>query len=139
MEPLRVNDWLGNESFMPIHWTIDTRAQLLTASAEGDVSMSDAMRFLEAVAGANALPYRKLFDGRQAKPMMSSDELLAVCVKIRSYHQHGTMGPLAMIGTAEQTVVFARLLGVLAAAERQIKVFEDPDQARAWIETLASA
>jgi hypothetical protein len=121
---------------MPLYWTIDSKARLFTAVAEGEVSFTDAMDLLEALAGANALSYQKMFDGRQAAPTMTPDEVLLVCAKIRAYHESGTMGPLALIGTPEQTVVFARLLGALASADRPIKVFSTPRQARSWLASL---
>lgn len=123
---------------MPIYWTIDSRAQLVSVVAEGDVSLDEVMTFLRAVAGADAISYRKLFDGRAAVPNIRPDELLSLCVKIRSYHENGLMGALALVATAEQTVAFSRLLGALASAERPIKVFESPRAARNWIEGPAA-
>lgn len=122
---------------MPLHWTIDSKARHFTAVAEGEVTFTDAMDLLEAMAGANALSYQKMFDGRGARPTMTPDELLLVCARIRSYHDTGTMGPLAVIGTPEQTVAFARLLGALASADRPTKVFNTPRQARSWLRRLA--
>ena len=122
---------------MPLYWTIDSKARLFTGVAEGNVSLNDAIDLLDAMAGAKAMTYRKLFDGRAATPTMSPDELLSLCARIRSYHDGGMMGALALVATPEQTVVFARLLGALASAERPIKVFENPRQARNWIELLA--
>jgi hypothetical protein len=122
---------------MPLFWTIDSKARLFTGVAEGDVSMRDALDLLEAMAGAKAMSYRKLFDSRAAAPRLSSDELLSLCARIRSYHEQGMMGALAIVATAEQTTVFARLLGALASAERPIKVFDSPRQARNWIDYQA--
>ncbi|SEN93547.1 hypothetical protein SAMN02990966_00590 [Rhodospirillales bacterium URHD0017] len=122
---------------MPLYWTIDSKARLFTGLAEGNVSLNDAIDLLDAMAGAKAMTYRKLFDGRAATTSMSPDELLSLCARIRSYHDQGMMGALALIATPEQTVVFARLLGALASAKRPIKVFENPRQARNWIELLA--
>jgi hypothetical protein len=122
---------------MPLYWTIDSKARLFTGVAEGNVSLNDAIDLLDAMAGAKAMTYRKLFDGRAATPTMSADELLSLCARIRSYHDQGMMGALALVATSEQTVVFARLLGALASAKRPIKVFENPRQARNWIELLA--
>ena len=119
---------------MPLHWTIDSKQRLFTLVGEGEVSFSDAVKMLEAMAGANALTYRKLFDGRAATSTMSIDELLSVCAKIRSYHSRGAMGALAIVCTPAQSWLFARLLGALASAKRPIKVFESPRQARNWIE-----
>jgi hypothetical protein len=123
---------------MPLYWTIDSKARLITAVAEGNVSLGDAIGLLEALAGAKALPYRKLFDGRAATPTMTPDEVLSLCARIRSYHEAGgMMGALALVATPEQTVIFARLIGALASAKRPIRVFTSPRQARNWIEDLA--
>ena len=59
---------------MPLYWTIDSKARLFTGVAEGDVTISDAIDLLEAMEGAKAMSYRKLFDGRDAVPSMSPDE-----------------------------------------------------------------
>jgi hypothetical protein len=122
---------------MPLYWTIDSKARLFTGVAEGNVSLNDAIDLLDAMAGAKAMTYRKLFDGRAATPSMSADELLSLCARIRSHHDQGMMGALALVATPEQTMAFARLLGALASARRPIKVFENPRQARNWIELLA--
>ena len=119
---------------MALHWMIDSKERLFTASGEGDVTLADAMSLLEALAGSGALPYRKLFDSRAVQSSMTGEELLAVCAIIRSYHEQGPVGALALVCTAEQTVIFARLLGALAAADRPIKMFRSPRQARAWID-----
>jgi hypothetical protein len=119
---------------MPLYWTIDSKARLFTGVAEGNVTMGDAVELLEAMAGAKAMGYRKLFDGRAALPNLSPDEMLSLCARIRQYHEQGLMGALAIVATHEQTVAFARLLGALASAERPIKVFASPRQARNWIE-----
>ena len=119
---------------MPLHWTIDSQARLLSARAEGDVSLSDALELLEEMSGASALGYRKLFDGRAGSSTMSGEELLTLCARIRSYHaEGGPMGALAVVATSAQTWLFARLLGALAAADLPIKMFENDRSARRWI------
>jgi hypothetical protein len=119
---------------MPLYWTIDSKERLFTGGGEGEVTLDDAISLLEALAGAKALSYRKLFDGRAVQSMMTGDELLTVCAKIRSYHDQGPVGALAMVGTHEQTVRFARLLGALASADRPIKVYTSLRQARTWLD-----
>jgi hypothetical protein len=119
---------------MPLYWTIDSKERLFTGVGEGEVTLADAMSLLEALAGAKALFYRKLFDGRAVQSAMTGDDLLVVCAKIRSYHDQARVGALAIVGTPEQTVMFARLLGVLASADRPIKVFTSPRQARTWLD-----
>jgi hypothetical protein len=119
---------------MPLYWTIDSKQRPFTGVGEGEVTLNEAMSLLEALAGAKALTYRKLFDGRAVQSTMTGDELLAVCAKIRTYHEQGRVGALAMVGTPEQTIRFARLLGALASADRPIKVFTSLRQARTWLD-----
>ena len=51
---------------MPLYWSIDSRRRLFTGVGEGDVSLGDVLALLEALVGARALSYRKLFDARAA-------------------------------------------------------------------------
>ena len=103
---------------MPLYWTIDSKKRLFTGSGEGDATFADAMALLDALAGAKALSYRKLFDGRAVRSAMTRDDLLAVAAKIRAYHEKGPIGALAILGTDEQFNTFARLLGALAPTGR---------------------
>jgi hypothetical protein len=118
---------------MPLYWTIDSKERLFTAVGEGDVALADALSPLEVLAGARALSYRKLFDGRAVQSSMTGEELLTVCAKIRAYHAQGPVGALAIVCTPEQTVTFAPLLGALAAADRPIKMFPSLLQAQTWL------
>jgi hypothetical protein len=123
---------------VPLFWTIDSRERVFTAVGEGEVSLADATSLLEVLAGARALSYRKLFDGRRVHSTMTGDELLTLCAKIRTYHEQGPVGALAIVGTHDQSVTFARLLGALAAADRPIKVFTSTRQARTWLDKQAA-
>ena len=118
---------------MPLYWTIDSKERLFTGRGEGEVTLVDAMSLMDALAGAGALSYRKLFDGRAVQTSMTGEELLAVCARIRAYHEQGPVGALAIVCTPEQTVTFARLLGALAAADRPIKMFARLRQAQTWL------
>ena len=119
---------------MPLYWTIDSKKRLFTGVGEGEVTFHAAISLLEAQAGAKALSYRKLFDGRAVQSTMTGEEVLAVCARIRAYHEHASVGPLAMVATREQTVTFARLLGALATADRPMKIFTGLRQARSWLD-----
>jgi len=124
---------------MPLYWTIDSKERLFIAVGEGDVTLDDAMSLLEAQAGAGAISYRKLFDGRAIRCSMTGEEILTVCVKIRASHEHAQVGALAIVCTQEQTVTFGRLLGALAAADRPIKLFSSPRKARLWLDLPTTA
>jgi hypothetical protein len=119
---------------MPLYWTIDSKKRLFAGGGDGEVTLADAMSLLEALAGAGALSYRKLFDGRAVQSTMTSEELLAVCAKIRSYHEQVGVGALAIVATPEQTETFGRLLGALASADRPMKLFAGLRAARIWLD-----
>jgi hypothetical protein len=119
---------------MPLYWIIDSRAELVSAVAEGDVPLSDAMAFLRALSGAKVTGYRKLFDGRNGTSSMSAQELLMVTAEIRSHHSLGKVGALAIIADPDQTEPFARVLGALALADRPMKLFDSPTRARNWLD-----
>ena len=124
---------------MPLYWTINSKERVFTGVGEGAVTLADAVSLLEALAGAGALTYRKLFDGRAVQSTMTGDELMALCVKIRSYHDQGPIGALAVVCTDEQSVAFGRLLGALAAADRPIKLFTTPRRASNWLDQQPAA
>ena len=124
---------------MPLYWIIDSRAELVSAVAEGDVSFADAMTFLRTLSGAKVTGYRKLFDGRAGTSSMSAQELLMICVEIRSHHSLGKVGALAVVSNPEQTEPFARVLGALALADRPMRLFDNPARARNWLDAQARA
>ena len=118
---------------MPLYWTIDSKERLFTGSGEGEVTFADALSLLDALAGARALSYRKLFDASAIQSSMTGEELLMVCARIRAFHEQGPVGALAIVCTPEQTVTFAPLLGALAAADRPIKMFPSLRLANTWL------
>lgn len=122
---------------MPLYWIIDSRAELVTATAEGDVSLADAMAFLRTLSGAKVTSYRKLFDGRAGTSSMTAQEMLVMTAEIRSHHGQGKVGALAIVANPEQTEPFARVLGALALADRPMRLFDSLTRARNWLEAQA--
>jgi hypothetical protein len=123
---------------MPIYWRIDSRQQLVVVTAEGDVTRADAEEYLDAIEGGGALAYRKLYDGRDGNVAMSHDEMMTIAVRFRSYH-HRPVGALAIVLLPDQAEPVARMLGILASAERPLKLFTSVVPARRWIDSLVPA
>jgi hypothetical protein len=123
---------------MPIYWTIDSKQQLVVVTAEGDVSRADADDYLDAIEGGGALAYRKLYDASAGNVVMDRDEMMAVAVRVRSYH-HRPVGPLAIVLSDDKAEAAARMLGILATAERPFKLFTSLVPARRWIDSLMPA
>jgi hypothetical protein len=123
---------------MPIYWTIDSKQQLVVVTAEGDVTHADAEEYLDAIEGGGAVAYRKLYDGRAGNLVMSHDEMMAIAARFRSYH-HRPVGALAIVLLHDQSEPVARMLGILASADRPLKLFTNVAPAQRWIDSLAPA
>ncbi len=121
---------------MSLNWTIDTEARLIAAVADGDVTRCDIENLLDTMAASGAMTYRKLFDGSRGDTKMGPDDLLALGVRFRAYHALGRMGPLAVVVPEEKAELVARVLGMLAVADRPMRVFRTPEPALRWLKSL---
>lgn len=118
---------------MPLHWNIDPDKKLVTAVAEGDVTRIEFDAFLDDMHRAGADGYRKLFDGGHGDTHMGAEDMLALGVRMRAMHERGPMGPLAVVVPKAHVEAIDRVLGMLAAAERPMRVFRQVGPARKWI------
>lgn len=118
---------------MPLNWTIDSKAKLLTVVAEGDVTRAEFEAYLDLIDQAGLHTYRKLFDGTLADTSMGADHLLAVGVRMRTSHHTNPVGPLAVVVAEDKVAMVSRVLGMLAAANRPMRVFREVGPARDWI------
>lgn len=121
---------------MPLFWTIDSRRKFVTVTCEGDVTRRDLFDYLDAVEGARALAYCKLFDGTAFETSMTALEMLEIGARFRSYHSR-PIGPLAVVLPPDKADMFARVLGILAAADRPMRVFKRLGPAQRWIAGFA--
>jgi hypothetical protein len=119
---------------MPLYWTIDSRERLMTAVADGGVAKDDALAYLDAMMGARAGAYRRLFDGTHGEPLMNAEEIMELAVEVRRVQALVVPGPLAVVMPRERFEQFARLLGVLAVPRRPLQFFADPQAGRAWLD-----
>jgi hypothetical protein len=121
---------------MPLHWTIDSKERLVVAVVDGEVARAEIQTYLDALVGAKALTYRKLFDASQGDTTMGPEEMMALGVMFRSFHARGEVGPLAIVVPDNKIELVSRVLGILAAADRPMRVFRETEPARRWIESL---
>jgi hypothetical protein len=119
---------------MALNYFIDSRQRLVIVTAEGEITRRDAETYIEAVVGANALDYRKLFDWRAGVPAMDPEELMSIVVQARGYHErpHGALA-IVLTERQRQSPQLLRLLGVLASARRPMRVFGGVRAARNWL------
>jgi hypothetical protein len=120
---------------MPLQWTIDHDMNRVVATADGDVTRAEFEAFLDAIERENATAYCKLFDGAAGGTRMGTDDVLAICVRIRDSHRN-PVGPLAIVVPPEMPHLVPRVLGVLAAANRPMRIFHSLKPAQRWFDSL---
>lgn len=109
----------------------------MTAVAEGGVRKEEAEAYLDAMAGAKAGAYRRLFDGSHGEPLMSDQEIMELAVRMRGIQELGKSGPLAVVMPGAMYGRFARMLGILAIPNRPLRFFSDVEAAREWLDEPA--
>ena len=69
---------------------------------------------------------------------MTALEILTVGVRIRDLQNADVEhGPLAIAVPDDKYMLLSRVLGILAAARRPMRVFKDADRARKWLDSPA--
>lgn len=121
---------------MPLHWTIDSEFHFVSVVAKGDVSRPEVEQLLDEMASREAMTYRKLFDGWDGDTAMGPQDLLALGVRMRVHHALGPMGPLALVLPDKKAEIVVPILGMLAAADRPMRIFATHQKARRWLVSL---
>ena len=132
---------------MGLNWFIDSRKRLIVVTAEGPVTRADIDELLDAVTGAKAVGYRKLIDARAGKFAMSALDIMAIGVRVRSLHT-GSVGAAAIVlpGSMPQddepedaTTLVMRLVGMLASANRPLRLFKSVPAASRWLDSMTES
>ena len=119
---------------MPVQWTVSQPTRLVIAVAKGVLRREDIETYLDGVAAANALAYRKIFDMTEATPDLSDDDLMTLGARIRAYLALGPLGPLAIVANTDASYRHARMFAALAEADRPIEIFRELHLARQWLD-----
>ena len=118
---------------MPVKFEIDHARRFVHARAEGDGGLKDIEAFLDTVVVENALPYRKLFDGRRAIGRYVDDDLMLLAARVGVYSQIDRRGALAILTPPQYVELTARFLN-LGRSERPARSFLDEGEAMRWLE-----
>jgi hypothetical protein len=120
---------------MPITWTISDAERLVTAKAQGVVTLQDIEAFFDDVVVKNALAYRKLFDGRESIGKYDDKDVLLLGARISAYASLDLTGAAALVVKSRQQHDVALRFANIGKAKRPIRVFYTPEEARAWLES----
>jgi len=117
---------------MPIRFSIDHARRLVLARAEGEIALKDIEAFTDAVMVENAMPYRKLFDGRGSHGKYDDHDLMQLGARISAYASVERRGALAIVPSDEYLDLAKRFIN-LGKSGRPARVFADPDEALRWL------
>jgi hypothetical protein len=117
---------------MPISFTIDHAQNLVRARAEGNISLADIEEFTDAIMVENAMPYRKLFDGRGASGKYDDQDLMQLAARISAYASVERRGALALVPSEEYIDLAKRFIN-LGKTGRPARVFTNPEDALEWL------
>jgi len=95
---------------MPINFTIDHSRRFVHARAEGEISLADIEAFSDAVMVEEAMPYRKLFDGRGAFGKYDDNDLMMLAARVSAYAAVEKRGALAIVPSPEYFELAARFI-----------------------------
>ena len=117
---------------MPVRYTIDHAKRFVHAVAEDNVTLDDIETFLDAVVVAEALPYRKLFDGRTAYGNYTNDDLMRLAARISAYAAVEKRGATAIVPSRDYYELAARFINL--NKDGPARAFLDVDEARRWLD-----
>lgn len=117
---------------MPINVKVDHARRYVEAVAEGELSLNDIETFLDAIVVADALPYRKLFDGRGGYGKYTDEEVMRLAARLSAYASLGPRGAAALVTPVQYYELATRVVN-LDKREQPPRVFLDIDEARRWL------
>jgi hypothetical protein len=123
---------------MPVTFAIDHERRFVHARAEGVVEVKDVAAFLDAVIVENALPYRKLFDGRGSIGRYDATDVALLAARVNTYRHIDRRGALALLISPQYAALAERFVG-LAGTDRPVGTFLDEDEAMRWLESQPEA
>jgi len=118
---------------MPIVWGVNHAARLVSAKAKGELGRTDFEEYLDGLAAAATLSYRKVLDMAGSRLALSNDDMSAIGARIRGHEAVGPMGSVAVIAGSEELYDQIRQLESVVDADRPLKIFRDADMAYAWL------
>jgi hypothetical protein len=121
---------------MPLRSSPDPIQQLVTVTAEGEVTRADVEAYLSEVDRLNARSWRKLVDLRNSQGILTGEDVELIGWTFREAAKSSDVGALAVVMPSSEPERVMRLLGFLAAAKRPMRLFKTMAPAQRWIESV---
>jgi hypothetical protein len=121
---------------MPSRWTIDPARQLVEAVLDGEIGEDDVGRFFDELEAAGAIPWRKFFDARLAKPRTDGKIMAIATQRVANYTDPG---PFAVLVAGPYVDGMSKLFALALGANGRARVFKTEEEARAWLDSAEFA
>ena len=118
---------------MPTHFTIDHETRFVDVRFDGVIVLKDVEDLCDTIVGQDALPYRKLIDGRTAVGKYDDNDVIALGARLSAYATMGPRGALAMVPADDVSLDLTDRLINLGPNGRPAKAFRSIEEARAWL------
>ena len=118
---------------MPIVWGVNHAARLVTAKAKGELSRADFEDYLDGLAAAATMSFRKVLDMTDSRLALSAEDMAAVGARVRAHESQEPMGSVAIIAGSDELYDQIRLYESVVDAHRPLKIFRDAEMAYAWL------
>jgi hypothetical protein len=128
----------SGESSVPVDFDIDHEKRFVYARTHGVIVLQDILDYFDAVTIQNAASYPKLFDAREGEPQLSDDDLMVLGARVSAYAAFDPRGAVAAVATTVEARNNLRRYMNFAGARRQMRLFTDIEDARAWLLSDAS-
>ena len=119
---------------MPVEYSIDHEAQLVTVTAHGKVVLEEILDYFDALVVQDAMTYPKLVDAREAVPALSDDDVMILGARVSAML-------LSILAVPSRPSQQRRLplqsfsdLWNLGDASRPMRLFTSVDAAVAWLQ-----
>lgn len=119
---------------MPILWAIDHPRRLVEATARDILRRPDIEAFLDGIAIAATLSYRKLFDATQSTIELGEGDLTSISAWVHKSSSTTQMGAVAIVVGSDEMYEHALAFEALTAARRPLKVFRQLRDAQKWLD-----
>jgi len=121
---------------MPLTWTISDADRLVSARAEGAITLKEIESMFDEIVVRNALGYRKLFDSRGSTGTYDDKDVMSLGARIQAYVGLDKLtGAAAIVVEGPKQYNVAVRFANIAKGRRPIQVFYTLEEARAWLDT----
>ena len=109
----------------------------MIAIAKGEVQAREVEKYLEDIFAQGGGPYRKMFDVSQTETAFDETVLRGFAEWVRRYAVNGSLGPIAIVATNDESFRQAGVFAEAATVDRPIKIFREQHEARRWLNAFA--